>query len=219
MKYIWYIISICTLFTYYSQAQHSPYLFQRQASEDATTFVQRYMNALYDDIDLLHTVIEGYWGDESKGKKIVAFTSLPLLQEYDKATMLVFQPIGDGKHYIVSLYNDLNYPGLYYSGIASVFFVDANDDGHKELFVLEAGEVRVATTIYEEGDDGNITSYETTACCEEVYATNIIEQVYYGQGNFLPVFRYYETPAHWDFDDLSTAGKVKAALRNFKQKD
>jgi len=219
MKQVYYIISLYCLLLQYGQAQNTSYLYQRQTNESATNFVQRYMADTYNEHDLMHQVIEGYWGDVSKGKKIVAFTNLPLLDEYDKATMLIFQPLGDGKSYSVYLYNELHFPGVYYGGIASVFFADANADGHKELFILEAGEVRAATTITEKDENGNEITYETTACCEEVFSTSIVEQVYYDGQIFLPMFRYHEIPAHWDFDDLSTAGAVKVALRKFQQQN
>jgi hypothetical protein len=190
-------------------SQINNYLFERGSNESATEFIERHFEGF---CDLSHTVLEGYWGDESKGKKIVAFFDCPVKEQYSAGSVIVFQPVGDGKNYLpMSL--DIEQTGRYKDEIVSVFYFDANNDGIKELFVLIKGAIRTPVTLEEEDEDGNVKEYQTTACCEDIYRTEIIEQPSYLQEGFLPVIDYFYLENECDFEGLKTADEVKIKMK------
>ena len=52
-------------------AQNDTYLYSRNDGESAKAFVERHMTGDFEGaMQATHDVIEGNWGDESKGKKI-----------------------------------------------------------------------------------------------------------------------------------------------------
>jgi hypothetical protein len=198
-------------------AQHDAYLYSRIEGESAKAFVQRHFGE-YEGSMQQHDPIEGFWGDESKGKKIMAFYSGFLEEDYYEGTMLIFQPVGDNKNYILSLYKDLNNPGRYYEGVISVFFMDVDNDGYKELFLIEKGGVRVPVTIEHLGDDGEIIAEETTACCEYEYTTEIIRQLKNDNRSFLSVYAYHEIMQSLELNNFDNAVEVKQAVREYLNK-
>lgn len=210
------LISLC-LIGLSLTAQSHKYLYERKSGESANDFVERHLKGFHSSDIATHDVLEGAWGDESKGKKIMAFYSLGLMQEYDDATMAIFQPIGDGKNYILILSNEFARPGTYYQGIISVFFMDINADGYKELFLLEKGESRVGVTLESENEAGETVYHETTACCEDAYDTIILEQLRDEALGFLPYIKACENCEKWDFEGLENASAIKKKITAAKK--
>ncbi len=211
MKTIIQVSIFCFLFSFFrlpANGQVVKYLFERLPDESPSEFVDRHLPDYADQSSKAHQVIEGYWGDESKGKKIMAFYNDPMIEEYDRATMVVFQPVGDGKHYILIISNEIGTPGTYYEGVESVFFLDVDDDGFKELFVLEKGASRVPVIMEEEDDAGNVKEIHTSACCEDDYNTVIFEQIQDGYGGFYPLVKLIGI-TECDLGGLDTAIRVK----------
>lgn len=199
-----------------TKAQSSQYLFERKVGESTDLFIKRHLNEYSQYID--HKVIEGFWGDESKGKKIMAFYSENLVKEgYDRSTMIVFQPIGDGKNYIMLLFHHLGNTGVYHQGIISLFYYDVNKDGYKELVLLEKGENRAIITLEEINEEGEIVQIETTACCEETYNTIVIEQVNNKDNHFFPLLKEFEFDSEIDLSELKTAIEIKKAIIRYQK--
>lgn len=218
--YRWILVLAIVFFASFTMmAQHSQYIYKRLADESPSDFVHRYFPE--GDYDYSHDILEGYWGDESKGKKIIAVIESPMIEVYDKATLLIFQPIGDGENYILILSNEVGDVGVYQSSVISVFFYDLDDDDVKELFLVEHGELRVHVTLDEEDENGNIIEYETTACCEDIYETKVLRQKKGFTEEYLPMVENiiqnneYE---YLDLDGAANAGEVKAKIAEFKNK-
>ncbi len=193
-------------------AQQSKYLYERKAGESAERFVARHLPDYHVKENIIHQVIEGTWGDVTKGKKIMAFYAAPMVQEYDRATLVIFQPVGDGKNYIMILSNQIGLPGRYYHGVESVFFMDVNEDGAKDLCIIEKGEIRVSIELEEEDENGNVTMVETTACCEDEFNTVILEQVKDGENRFLPIVSEVNLP-DGVIGQEKTAAEVKEQIK------
>lgn len=199
-----------------SMAQVSNYLYKRDQHASAEAFVNQYFPL--DDYTYVHDVIEGNWGDESKGEKIIAIIDAPIINQYDRITLLVFQPVGDGESYILIPYNEIPGVGLYLTNIRSVFFYDLDDDGFKELFILKHGEARVEVEIESEDENGEFTRHKTTGCCEDIYETTILRQKIGYENNFLGIIEdtNYESKS-LDLSGLETAAAVKDKIENFKK--
>ena len=142
-----------------SNAQLDKYLYSRKVGESATDFVERHLTDFRSYMMESHGVIEGFWGDESKGKKIIAFFHTNIETEYVKGTVAIFQPVGDGKNYILMYYEGLGGAAAHYKGVISVFFFDANRDGSKELFVLELGYDKIPEVIEQVDENGKVEKY------------------------------------------------------------
>ena len=212
-------IASLTLLSFSSFTQQSVYIFEREEGESANDFVERSLYELFDPETVIHPVLEGYWGDESKGKKIMAFYNSYMIEGYGRASMVVLQPTGNGRSNIPIFYNDLGVNSRYYEGILSVFYLDVNQDGIKELGILEKGGNRVATTVEYMNDDGEMVEEETTACCEYEYWTSVIEQSVEDNGWFLPLVKHAILPDDLELYGLETAGEIKAAIKAFHERD
>ena len=205
------MVLLLTINTY---SQINNYIFERKPNELATVFFERHFE---DFCGISHSIQEGYWGDESKGKKIVVFCACPIIDKYNKESILVFQPIGDGINYLL-MPMDREQIGVYSDEILSVFYLDANMDGYKELFMLIKGVVRTHVAIEETDEQGITTEHITLACCEDIYQTVIIEQSKYLDGRFLPVIEYFSIENECDFEGFKTADEVKARLEEYLEK-
>lgn len=220
MKKIILIIIVSLSFSYLMQGQNSQYIYKRSEGETAKQFVNKYFDS--DEYTYGHDVIEGYWGDESKGKKIMVILDSPIIEEYDRTTLLIFQPVGDGENYILIPSNDIGEVGVYISTVLSVFFYDLDDDNVKELFIIQHGEVRVATVLESEDENGEIVEHHTTACCEDIYETTILRQKEKYTNDYLPLVEsvsHYDDTEHLDLSGLETAGAVKNKIEAFKNKN
>jgi hypothetical protein len=221
--YKWILVLIIAFFVSFTLVgQNAQYIYNRIADESPTDFVHRYFPE--GDYDYSHDILEGYWGDESKGQKIMAVVESPMIEVYDKATLLIFQPVGDGENYILILSNEVGDVGdvdIYQSSVISVFFDDLDDDGVKELFVMEHGELRVQVTLEGEDEDGNIVEHETTACCEDIYETKVFQQKKGFTEEYLPLVEniiYNNEYEYLNLEGAETAGEVKEKIAEFKSK-
>lgn len=217
MKKVFLLLLVLS-FSYFIKAQDSQYFYTRNQGESAEQFVNKYYNP--DDYAYAHGVIEGDWGDESKGEKIMVILDSPIIDEYDRSTLLIFQPVGDGKNYILIPVNGLGEVGIYMSGVESMFFYDMDDDGSKELFIIEHGELRVDTVIEEEDENGKMIEYHTTACCEDIYETTIFKQKRKFTNGYLPLVESFAYDDEYlDLSGLETAGEIKNKIKDFKNKE
>lgn len=200
-------------------AQNDSYLYSRNEGESAKAFVERHMTGDFEEtMQATHDVIEGNWGDESKGKKIMAFYNGVFTGENYDAVMVIFQPVGDGKNYIISFYEGLGGLGRYYNGVISVFFMDVDNDGAKELFLIEKGEVRVPITFDVQNEDGEWVTEETTACCDDVFYTRVIRQMKMEKVGFLPNYLNDRISSDLELYNLENAVEVKAAVQAYLDK-
>ena len=218
--YKWILVLIITLSVSFNlMGQNAQYIYKRVIDESPADFVHRYFSE--DDYDYSHDILEGYWGDESKGKKIMAIIDSPIIEVYDKATLLVFQPVGDGENYILILSNEIGEVGMYQSSILSVFFYDLDDDDTKELFIIEHGEMRALVTLEEEDEDGNIVEHQTTACCDDIYETKVFQQKKGFLEEYLPLIEdiiYNNEYEELNLEGAATADEVKEKIVEFKNK-
>ena len=213
------VIMAVLSFSFFTKGQDSQYIYKRNSEETAEQFVNKYFDS--DNYTYGHDVIEGYWGDESKGQKIMAILDSPIIEEYDRATLLVFQPVGDGENYILIPSNDIGGVGVYLSSVLSVFFYDLDDDNIKELFIIEHGEMRADVVIEVEDENGEITEEHTTACCDDIYETTVLKQKKKYTNDYLPLLEnitYDSQFEHLDLSGLETAADVKARIEAFKNK-
>lgn len=208
---IFFLLSIANIL----HAQQSKYLYERKAGESADNFVARHLPDYHVKDNMAHQVIEGIWGDASKGKKIMVCYTIPMIEEYDRATLVIFQPVGDGKHYIMILSNHIGTPGRYYQGVESIFFMDVNEDGARELCLIERGEIRVPIELEEEDENGKIKKVQTTACCEDEFNTIILEQVKDSENRFLPIVSEINLP-DGVIGQEDTAKKVKEQIKLYQ---
>ncbi|MGK0391268.1 MAG: hypothetical protein ACI94Y_004030 [Maribacter sp.] len=118
--YKWILVLIIALSISFTMVgQNAQYIYKRAMDESPTDFVHRYFPEV--DYDYSHDILESYWRDEFKGEKIMAVVESPMIKVYDKATLLIFQPVGDGENYILILSNEVGDIGVYESSVISVF--------------------------------------------------------------------------------------------------
>ncbi|MCT4640213.1 MAG: hypothetical protein N4A72_21125 [Bacteroidales bacterium] len=211
MKFL-IIVPLLTIFTA-SFGQPDKYLFERLPNETANDFVYRHLTDNYNMAEL-HPVLEGYWGDTSKGKKIMTFVDdCSICNENKSISLMVFQPVGDGKNYILITYNDLGGVGVYNTIIESLFYYDVDKNGSKELVIIQSGEVRVYGTIEDVDEDGNTVLRSTSSCCENIYDTVILEQSRDGTIGFLPHLNNITYDLNLgNMEHLKNADEVKKVL-------
>ena len=194
-------------------AQLNSYVFERLPTESVGKFASRVLGDYAAEPNQTHRAIEGYWGDESKGKKIMAFTGRGF-SEYKRSAMVVFQPVGDGKNYVAWIYEGIGDIGAYYEGVISLFYMDVDSSGIKELVILEKGGDREMVVFEEYDDDGELVEFESSACCVDAFNTVIIKQVQGEDDEFLPLLEEHELSMYYNFSTAENADQVKELIRN-----
>lgn len=127
---------------------------------------------------MVHGIIEGKWGDTLNASKIVAFYRKPG-SEGNETKAIILQAISNG------VYKKLKFDpwfgiGVYpeTSTIVSVFFYDVDDNGLKELIIVESGAIRCSTEIVRYNEETKKDETITVgASCEDcgykIYGQNM----------------------------------------------
>ena len=187
-----------------AQTSACTYLYSRNKNETADSFVNRHISNYQYELQE-HPIVEGYWGDESKGKKIIAFYTIYHDHHYQSGELLIFQPVGDGTNYVLSK-TYLGHYERYNFGVISVFFMDVDENGSKELCVIQRG-----SNIDQELENVE----ENTQKESFFYRPEIIQQESTDTEHFFPFYRQHEImydPYRYNFHDVKNATEFKKAI-------
>jgi len=193
---------LCSFSTTYAQ------VYERNPAQDINDFVAEVMPKS-DSYLCSHQPIEGFWGDESWGEKIVFFYS-DSLDNY----VVVLQPVGKEKQQYAIINKVSVGIGAHpqNSKVISVFFDDVLGNGTNELLILtEAQEEEVV----EEKEN-------KVATTKSIYETHILQQVKDETSFQLLVNEIYPIDSglgleKLDLYNLKNAWEVRAALKKFAE--